>query len=198
MTQQVLRENDEYSMDEATEAAGDDAFDEDTDEPKRYPIRETPIMHAAARALVGGLNGLARLEQEIESGDFAHAAQSNRDVRDAVQRAIQFLIVGGARASDRLPPTPQREMRDTPATRALVQILEGAVEAAEIVDAERGQVMPDDYTLKPGEPRGTGWAETINELAIRLRAEVEGGSGARGDAGSSDAHPPPVLSLSVQ
>jgi hypothetical protein len=55
-----------------------------------------------------------------------------------------------------------------------------AVEAAEEVDAERGNVLPEDFPLQPGEPRGTGYAETISNLAERLRVEVEGPTRARG------------------
>ena len=34
-----------------------------------------------------------------------------------------------------------------------------------------------DMELLPGESRGTGWAETISNLAERLRIEVEGPTG---------------------
>jgi hypothetical protein len=40
--------------------------------------------------------------------------------------------------------------------------------------------LPDDFPLLPGETRGTGWAETISNLAQRLKIEVEGPSRARG------------------
>ena len=40
--------------------------------------------------------------------------------------------------------------------------------------AERGNVLPGDFPLQPGESRGTGWAETLSELALRLKIEVEG------------------------
>jgi len=40
--------------------------------------------------------------------------------------------------------------------------------------AERGNVLPAHLPLQPGESRGTGWAETLSNLAKRLRAEVEG------------------------
>ena len=42
---------------------------------------------------------------------------------------------------------------------------------------ERGDVLPVDIALQPGETRGIGWAETIAELAERLRVDVEGPRG---------------------
>jgi hypothetical protein len=34
--------------------------------------------------------------------------------------------------------------------------------------------------FRPDESRGTGWAETLSELALRLMIEVEGPARARG------------------
>ena len=45
---------------------------------------------------------------------------------------------------------------------------------AERVDAQRGNVLPDDFPLQPGETRGTDLAETLSELALGLKIEVEG------------------------
>ena len=151
-------------------------IEHEEDEPKRYPVRETPMMHAAARSLVSVIGALGTMENQLESSDIAHALQSNRTARDGVQRAVQFLIVGGARASDRIPPAPRRELLNSPAALHLLDVMRLAIAAAEVVDAERGQVLPSDFPLKPGEPRGTGWAETINELAIRLKSETETGT----------------------
>ncbi len=39
---------------------------------------------------------------------------------------------------------------------------------------KRGNVLPPDFPLLPGESRGTGWAETISSLAQRFKIEVEG------------------------
>lgn len=64
--------------------------------------------------------------------------------------------------------------QQTAATRRLQDALAFAVTCAEEVDAERGNVMPDDFPLQPGESRGTGWAETLSEVALRLKIEVEG------------------------
>lgn len=46
--------------------------------------------------------------------------------------------------------------------------------------SERGDVLAPDVPLLPGEMRGTGWAETISNLAQRLKIEVEGPARARG------------------
>ena len=46
--------------------------------------------------------------------------------------------------------------------------------------AERGNVLPAHLPLQPGESRGTGWAETLSNLAERLRVEVEGPRRSRG------------------
>ncbi len=51
---------------------------------------------------------------------------------------------------------------------------------AERVDAARGHVVPVDTPLLPGESRGTGWAEILSELALRLKIEVEGPARAKG------------------
>ena len=73
-------------------------------------------------------------------------------------------------------PLPLR-LFDTPATRRLLQALRDAQEAAEAVDAERGHILPGHIPLQPGESRGTGWAESVSNLAERLRVEVEGPRG---------------------
>ncbi len=45
--------------------------------------------------------------------------------------------------------------------------------------AERGNILPFDFPLQPGESRGTDLAETLSELALRLKIEVEGPATAR-------------------
>jgi len=66
---------------------------------------------------------------------------------------------------------------DTPASRRLLSLLEEAQEATEEVDAERGRSLPGDVPLQPGESRGTDLAETISEIALRVRIEVNGPKG---------------------
>jgi hypothetical protein len=69
---------------------------------------------------------------------------------------------------------------DTPNARELLWLLNEALTVAERVDAERGNVLPDDFPLQPGESRGTDLAGTLSELALRLRVEVEGPTRQRG------------------
>jgi len=58
---------------------------------------------------------------------------------------------------------------DTPASRRLLARLEQAQEAAEEVDRERGRSLPEEILLQAGESRGTDLAETISEIALRVR-----------------------------
>lgn len=66
---------------------------------------------------------------------------------------------------------------DTPDTRELLGLLERAQVVAERVDAQRGRSLDADVPLLPGESRGTDLAESISELALRLRLEVGGTKG---------------------
>jgi hypothetical protein len=100
---------------------------------------------------------------------------------EQAQRTYQQLYAAGGRAPgyDDAPrpdtdPLRALALANTPAARRLLQALRDATAAAEEVDAERGHVLPPDTPLLPGESRGTGWAETLSELALRLKIEVEG------------------------
>lgn len=66
---------------------------------------------------------------------------------------------------------------DTRAARFLLLHLESALRAAEAVDAERGNALPAELPLQPGESRGTDYAEAVSNLLLRLRREVEGAKG---------------------
>jgi hypothetical protein len=69
------------------------------------------------------------------------------------------------------------ETLDTPDTRALLDLLEKAQAVAERIDASRGRCLSPDIPLLPGESRGTDLAETISEIALRVRIEVQGPKG---------------------
>lgn len=69
--------------------------------------------------------------------------------------------------------THPKHLTDSPAVQRLLQALEEAIAAAEEVDAQMGWVLPADIPLQPGETRGTGWAETLGNLAEQLRHEVQ-------------------------
>jgi hypothetical protein len=66
---------------------------------------------------------------------------------------------------------------DTPASRRLLALLMETLEAAEQVDWERGRALDESVPLLPGESRGTDLAESISEIALRVRTEVHGPQG---------------------
>lgn len=66
---------------------------------------------------------------------------------------------------------------DTSEARQLLEILVRAQEAAELVDAQRGNALPPHIPLQPGESRGTDFAEDLSYIVLRLRREVEGARG---------------------
>jgi hypothetical protein len=122
-----------------------------------------------------------RADQQLHYGNVAAAREHLTTVDQAAQEALRLLLQAGATRPANVPPRradadPLRAMAqaDTPATRRLLAAVRAAVDAAEEVDAERGNVLPAHLPLQPGESRGTGWAESISNLAERLRVEVEG------------------------
>jgi len=122
-----------------------------------------------------------RADQQLHYGNVAAARERLSSVDQAAQEALRLLLQAGA-ARPASVPAPQSDsdplralaQADTPATRRLLAAVRAAAEAAEEVDAERGNVLPAHLPLQPGESRGTGWAETLFELALRLKIEVEG------------------------
>lgn len=66
---------------------------------------------------------------------------------------------------------------DTPDARELLTLLEQAQAVAERVDASRGRTVAPHIVLMPGESQGTDLAESVSEIAARLRAEVFGRNG---------------------
>ena len=112
-------------------------------------------------------------------GDTLRAQEQLRGANDDLQRLHAGLQSAGASPPDGAgaPADVPLALLDTPATRRLLAALRAAVGAAEAVDAERGHVLPGFIPLLRGETRGTGWAETLSELAERLRVEVEGPTG---------------------
>ena len=100
------------------------------------------------------------------------SAETTRELR----RSLALAGASAAEVQDAPRPVPLT-LLSTERTRALLSRLREAQEVAEAVDAERGNVLPASVPLQPGESRGTGWAETISNLAERLRVEVEGPRG---------------------
>jgi hypothetical protein len=131
-------------------------------------------------ALLGDASQRIVLTGAMLHGGNCQAAEAINDTAGAqVREALRVLYTeGGALSRER--PTPQpadtlpSALRRTTASCRLLEALEAAAELAEIVDAERGNVVGKDFPLLPGEPRGTGWAETLSALTQKLRDEVEG------------------------
>ncbi len=117
----------------------------------------------------------------LHRGNVADARERMNASADATWETMQRLLEAGAARPVTVPapaadadPLRALAQADTPATRRLLAAVRAAVAAAEEVDAERGNVLPAHLPLQPGESRGTGWAETLSELALRLKIEVEG------------------------
>jgi len=63
---------------------------------------------------------------------------------------------------------------DTPDNRELLFLLDAALAVAERVDASRGRSLPAHIPTAPGESRGCDLAESLAEVAARVRQEVHG------------------------
>jgi hypothetical protein len=158
---------------------------------------DTATLNACTRAANSSVDAALAVVARLAEADVTGQAPDPEALRDLAdeangraQQTYQLLRAAGGREPDGhaagLPlaadPDPLRALllADTPAARRLLEALRAAAEAAEAVDLERGNVLPPDFPLQPGETRGTGWAETISNLAQRLKIEVEGPSRARG------------------
>jgi hypothetical protein len=139
---------------------------------------------AASSAVDAALEMVAVLleaEGERRAPDLELLRTLADEANDRAQQAYQLLYAAGGREPEEhsaasITETPLH-LLSTHSTRALLAALRYALARAELVDAERGNVLPEDAELLPGESRGTGWAETISNLAERLRVEVEGPRG---------------------
>jgi hypothetical protein len=127
-----------------------------------------------------------RASEAVALATFAAREGRTMDVQEqataaseCLTRLHQALIAAGAPEGGdggRTSPVPLR-LLSTPAGRRLLDVLDAAVDAAEALDAERGDVLPGFIALQPGETRGTGYAEALSELRLRLRVEVKGPRG---------------------
>ena len=107
------------------------------------------------------------------------ALEHVRRARETTWNTYRSLLDAGAQPVEGFgvpAPIPLR-LLDTPASRRLMGMLRAVVEAAEMVDAERGRTLPPGAELQPGESRGTDLAESLSELLLRVRLEVEGPKG---------------------
>lgn len=135
----------------------------------------------AARLTLTASREAQHADQQLHYGNVAAARERLSSVDQAVQEALRLLLQAGASRPASVPapksdadPLRALAQADTPATRELLHRLRQSLQVAELVDAERGNVLPAHLPLQPGESRGTGWAETLSELALRLKIEVEG------------------------
>lgn len=96
--------------------------------------------------------------------------QAQKASRLAESAVVRLVALGAKRpgvpvAADAL----SIHLLDTPETRRLLAALDAAVDAAALVDRQRGWVDADGES--------TGWGETLAGLAFELRQEVEGTPG---------------------
>jgi hypothetical protein len=61
---------------------------------------------------------------------------------------------------------------DTPEARELLDLLARAQAVAEVVDKQRGNVLPDRIPTGEMESRGTDFADSLSHLRIRLHLEI--------------------------
>ncbi len=146
------------------------------------PAQINQATRAADEAVNAALDVVAQLaEAEVtqQSPEPERLRDSADAANDTIQRTYRLLLDMGGRTPDGVPPRRETPLHllSTPATRRLLDTLRLAVADAELVDAERGNVLPPDFPLQPGESRGTGWAEVLSEIALRLKIEVEGPRG---------------------
>lgn len=96
----------------------------------------------------------------------------------AAQAAVRVLHQAGHVAPGLNPCSDiPLHLLDTPDTRELLELLEKAQAVAERIDAARGRTVDSDTPLLPGESHGTDLAETISNIALRVRVEVKGPQG---------------------
>jgi hypothetical protein len=118
------------------------------------------------------------LAEEDEPSRRHLCVQRARDAAQSAGHALARLGALGARPAhvpsrEPFPPFPSY-LLDTMASRRLLALLEEAQVIAERVDGARGRTISEDIPLQPGESRGTDLAESISELALRVRTEVHG------------------------
>jgi len=63
---------------------------------------------------------------------------------------------------------------DTPDNRELLSLLDAALAVAERIDRSRNRTLPAHIPTAPGESRGCDLAESLAEVAARVRQEVHG------------------------
>jgi hypothetical protein len=141
---------------------------------------ERQALLGAARALESSLEHVGFAQVYLVDEDLPAARVAVDRANDHGQRAARLLHAAGVSVPPAMPhegadiPLDQLDTHDA---RELLATLRQALVIAERVDGARGRSFPDDTPLRPGESRGTDLAESISELVLRLRIEVEGPKG---------------------
>ncbi len=138
--------------------------------------RAAKLAHEASFAARDAKHNAAKLADGIATADLAS------DAARAAWDCLQLLLRAGAASP--LPTTvrPQTDSLNLsslsaladPETDDLLFHLEQCLAVAERIDARRGRVVSENIPLSPGESRGTDLAETISEIALRVRGKVHG------------------------
>jgi uncharacterized membrane protein YccC len=133
---------------------------------------------AADLAVDAALRMVLMLCEAQATGDPVNVDQL-RDASDVANDAAQATFRALREAGGQVPAMPERRavplhLLSTDASRRLLEALRQAQECAEAVDAERGNSLPAEVPLQPGESRGTGYAETLSSIVQQLALEVEG------------------------
>jgi hypothetical protein len=145
----------------------------------------TPAQAAQWYADAYATNDAVHLARLLVGTERTHH-QDGRSVDDllfeAQERSAHLCrgLAGASPLPDSAQITPSAiplETLDTPHTRRLLALLMEAQEVAEQIDWERGRALDESVPLLPGESRGTDLAESISEIALRVRTEVHGPRG---------------------
>jgi hypothetical protein len=161
----------------------------------RSPSPRAALKDQAALDQVAALV-LQTVDHADRAGDLSTSPEAKEAARAAVLTGMEAMntLTGklGAASPLRARQQPVSESEpdkfalsslvtlDTPASRRLLALLMETLEAAEQVDWERGRALDESVPLLPGESRGTDLAESISEIALRVRTEVHGPPGREG------------------
>ncbi|WP_395089312.1 hypothetical protein [Armatimonas sp.] len=100
---------------------------------------------------------------------------------DELNQAAVQLHAAGARANTVKPEDPLETLtrlhKSQAEGKALLTALENLLPLAEALDKARGNWVGDMADIEHGETPGTNYAEAIQELHLRLLAEVRGAKG---------------------